>query len=256
MGKDRPLMLYILILFYILRKKILCVKKMSIKKFKGKNVILTGILMVLFFGNLLLSITASSDDKIDISGDTDQRRVNANERTTLRFRQRTQLTFSSNKNLDVNIECDAKNIGDKDFELELESSEDLQLNMTCTEEEKELGLLKGNTYQPRNRERHRFLEGFVVSMECNGTFEAKLKMKATEENRLGTWAYYDESSEEWVPVETTEKNGYLVAETDHFSVWTVLLPEIDYTLLILIGMVLGAIVLVGITIVFIKRKEK
>ena len=54
---------------------------------------------------------------------------------------------------------------------------------------------------------------------------------------VGTWAYYDETSEEWVSVPTSIEDGYLVAETDHFSYWTVLIPESDNNFLFYIGLI-------------------
>ena len=39
------------------------------------------------------------------------------------------------------------------------------MNMTCTEEQAELGLLKGKTYQIRNRNRFQYQEGFCD--ECD-----------------------------------------------------------------------------------------
>ncbi|MEJ2295907.1 MAG: hypothetical protein P8Y23_14215, partial [Candidatus Lokiarchaeota archaeon] len=110
--------------------------------------------------------------------------------------------------------------------------------MTCKEEQKELGLLKGNTYQIRNRNRYQYQEGFVCNIECNGTFtRAQLRIRATNENRVGSWAYYNETTNEWVTVPTTVEGDYLTAEVTHFSYWTILLP--DSTLVIVISVLTG-----------------
>ncbi|MBY9021360.1 MAG: hypothetical protein KGD67_09890, partial [Candidatus Lokiarchaeota archaeon] len=149
-------------------------------------------------------------------------------------------------------------IGDKDFALEIEGTGDLQMNMTCKEEQAELGLLKGNTNQIRNRNRnqYQYQEGFVVSLECNGTFtRARLSIKATNENRMCEWAYYDEATEEWVSVPTTVEDDYLTAEVSHFSTWTVLLP--DYTVLIVgfsIGGGVAALIIIA-TVFYIRRRK-
>ncbi|MHA1585497.1 MAG: hypothetical protein ACTSXK_10245, partial [Promethearchaeota archaeon] len=50
--------------------------------------------------------------------------------------------------------------------------------------------------------------------------KTQLRLKTMEQN--ATWAYYDEQSQEFVAVETTYENGELIANSDHFSVWTVL----------------------------------
>ena len=142
-------------------------------------------------------------------------------------------------------------IGVKYFELEIEADSDLEMNMTCTEEQAELGLLLGNTNQVRNRNRYRYQEGFCISLECNGTnIQARLKIQVTSQNHLGTWAFYNHSTEEWVAVETTIEDGYLVAETNHLSTWTILIPEagVDYTLFIIIGVgvITGAILFAAV----------
>ena len=150
----------------------------------------------------------------------------------------------SSKKVNCSIDCDAKKIGDKDFEIEIESDDELNLTMKCREEQNSIGLQKGNTYTARNRNRYRYQEGFVAEIDSSeDDIEAKLRIEETEENRGGTWAYYDKKNEEWVTVETTSKNGYLECETDHFSIWTVLVPEIDFTLLSIIGAGIGAAVL-------------
>ena len=66
---------------------------------------------------------------------------------------------------------------------------------------------------------------------------------------------YDKDDEEWVPVETTVEDGYLEAETDEFSTWTILIPDTIYTI-ILIGIGIGVAVLIAIVVVVIKKKRK
>jgi len=158
--------------------------------------------------------------------------------TMFRFRARTQLRVNANVNLDMDFDCEALRIGAKDFALEIEGNGDLQMNMTCTEEQVQLGLLMGNTYQIRN-----------------GTFtRARLSIRVTNENRVGQWAYYDEATEEWVSVPTTVEDGYLTAEVSHFSTWTILLP--DYTMLI-VGFTIGGVAaLIVIASVFYIKKRK
>ena len=181
--------------------------------------------------------------------------IEAHNEVMFRFMLQTRLTIISDVDLEVNIDCDASAIGVKDFVLEVNGSGPLLMNMTCTEEQMELGLLNGHTYQVRNRNRYLYQEAFCIQINCNGTCDAKLKIQANNQNRVGQWAYYDEGSEEWVPVPTTIEDGYLVAETDHFSYWTVLIPQPDNTILIIvsIGGILG-IITVASVLIFRKRK--
>ena len=227
-----------------------------------KNIVFYFLIFSMLFSTIVLSnITpvnaASDDEKINIDdGDHTQKQIRAEERVRFRFRERTRITVESSKKVNCSIDCDAKKIGDKDFEIEIESDDELNLTMKCREEQNSIGLQKGNTYTARNRNRYRYEEGFVAEIDSSeDDIEAKLRIEETEENRGGTWAYYDKKNEEWVTVETTSKNGYLECETDHFSIWTVLVPEIDFTLLLIIGAGIGAVVLAGVAILLIKRRK-
>ena len=226
---------------------------------KKTNRILLGIfsLMVLF-SLINISSVAATPTQIEVPAqDTYQTRLQAGELYQFRFRLRTQLAFRFNVNVDANLDCDAMKIGSKDFALEVDSTGDLQMNMTCTREQEELGLMDGYTYQVRNRNM-RYQEGFCVRIQTNATeqyqIQAKLKIKATNQNQLGTWAYYDEASEQWVSVPTAVQDGYLIAQVDHFSYWTILTP--DLTLIIVIGIGVGAGVLVAVLAIYYWRKRR
>jgi len=214
-------------------------------------------LMILFSTITSFNVVAVGDpvDTVEVSGDTTHAHIQANTMTMFRFRARTQLRVNANVNLDIDFDCEALRIGTKDFALEIEGNGDLYMNMTCTEEQKELGLLMGYTYQIRNRNRVQYQEGFVVNLECNGTFtRARLSVRVTNENRVGQWAYYDEATEEWVSVPTTIEDGYLTAEVSHFSTWTILIP--DYTILI-IGLSIGgviALIVIG-SVIYVKKRK-
>jgi hypothetical protein len=223
----------------------------------NKILLSTFFLMMLFSTFVSLNVVAIEppDDTIVVLGDTKQQMVEANIRTMFRFRNRTQLTFQANVNLDLNMDCEALRIGAKDFIVEIDGDHDLQMDMTCTREETQLGLQLGNTYRIRNRNVYRYQEGFVAYMQCNGTFlQARLRIQATNENRVGTWAYYDEATSEWVSVPTVVEDGYLTATVDHFSYWTILIP--DTTLYIIIGVSVAAIAAVVIVAIIYYKKRK
>jgi len=181
--------------------------------------------------------------------------IEANNEVRFRFMAQTCLTFMSNVDLEVNIECDASEIRVKDFIIEVNGSGPLLMNMTCTEEQAELGLMKGYTYRIRNRNRYLYEEGFCTQIKCNGTCDAKLKIQANNRNQNGQWARYNENSEEWELVPTTVEDGYLVAETSEFSYWTVLIPQPDNTVIIIVtvGGILGIIAVISVLILK-KRK--
>ena len=215
--------------------------------------------MLFAVNSTIFSVVADPQPiEVTIPSTQTQRQIQANNRTTFCFQQRTRLTINSSVNLQVRMNCDAMSIGTKYFELDLEADSDLEMNMTCTEEQAELGLTLGNMTQVRNRNRYLFQEGFCISLECNGTFtRARLRIQVTSQNRLGTWAYYNHSTNEWVAVQTMVQDGYLVAETNHFSTWTILIPEagIDYMpfIIIGIGVVAGVAILAAVIYYYKKR---
>ncbi|MFX1573196.1 MAG: hypothetical protein ACFFB0_10640 [Promethearchaeota archaeon] len=222
-----------------------------------KKIVLGVVILSIFISFYSLnSMATNGEAPVDVPGDTIQTRIQAGNRTQLQFRERTRLTFNCNVSIALNVSCEAMKIGTKDFEIEINAENELQMNMTCTEEQIQLGLQKGHTYQVRNRNRFRFEEGFCVSIQCNDSCQAKLKLEANNRNQNAKWAYYDESTEEWVTMPTSLQNGYLVCETNHFSTWTVLIPESeDFTMIyIIVGVIVGLVVIIGIAIYLKKRK--
>ncbi|MFO8019631.1 MAG: hypothetical protein R6U96_13475 [Promethearchaeia archaeon] len=224
---------------------------------KLSKVLFAGLVILSFFMMFGNSFVVAAEDTQDVNGDNVQKNIQANESVQFRFRERTQIRIRTNATMSANIDCDARQIGNKDFEIDVDSEKDLEMNMTAREEQEELGLQKGNSYQMRNRNRYQYQEGFAVNISTNSTdgLNAKLKLEKTEENQNSKWAYYDESEQEWVTVDTTEEDGYLVAETDHFSTWTLLTPEDNTLIYIGIGIGAAAAVILGITYVIMKRRK-
>lgn len=184
--------------------------------------------------------------------------IQAQHENMFQFQQQTSINISTNVNIEGVINCESAKIFNKEFTLEITDADtDLTMNMTCTEEQTELGLLLGNRITARNRNRLRYQEALCINISCNNTqIQAQLKIKATEKNRNGNWAYYDDNEQDWVTVPTTLEDGYLVANTDHLSTWTILLQEQqDFSLYIGIGIVVAAVALIGVVgIMYYKRR--
>lgn len=201
------------------------------------------------------TVLAAEAPSIEVEEDTIETRIQANNRVTFTFRNRTRLTLNSTVDIDLNIECRALQIGVKYFEMEIDADHDLQMNMVCTEEQIQLGLMNGSTFRNRNRNRYLYQEGFCVMIQCNDSCQAKLKIQANHQNHNGKWAYYDENSEEWITVPTTVEDGYLIAETDHFSYWTVLIPTTENNLMIYIGIGVVVGLIVVVTVLILKKRK-
>ncbi|MFX0022892.1 MAG: hypothetical protein ACFE9S_11255 [Candidatus Hermodarchaeota archaeon] len=245
------------------------------------------------------------DQVIEVDGDSIQTQLQTNLRTMFQFREMTRLTVCTNVYMDININCDALRIAEKDFVLELEGENNLQMTMTCTREETQLGLMEGNTYRVRNRNVYRYQEGFCITLDCvcgcqcqnecqcicdcecqcqnecqcicdcecqcqnecqcvcncedNICFtQARLRIRVTNQNRFGNWAYYDGNGKEWVVVPTNIEDGYLTATTDHFSTWTVLVPSNPSNTALIIGSsatIAFIGIIIGISAITIKKRR-
>ena len=147
-------------------------------------------LLLIFSSFLSVNVAAAippTDKQVPVASDHWQANVNANEMTMFAFQFNFRLRFRANVNLIIEGDCETHKLANKDFILELEGDEDLRMNMTCTEEQNELGLMMGNTYQIRNRNRVQYNEAFVCNIECNVTFiKAQLSIRATNQNRDGS----------------------------------------------------------------------
>ena len=225
---------------------------------KYNKIILASVVFLMAFSIVsATNVLAAGDTEVPVNGDHLETQIEANHRVMFTFRERTRLTITANVDVELNVNCDALRIGVKYFEMEMNCTGDCLMNMTCTEEQLELGLQKGYTYQIRERHRYTYREGFCAYIQCNSSCEAKLKIQANNQNKNGNWAYYDEGSEEWVTVPTTVEDGYLVAETDHFSYWTVLVPTTENNVMIYIG--IGIAVIIGLVaaaaVIFLKKRK-
>jgi len=303
------------------------------------NVLLSAftiMLLLSLIGSVSVTAVETPDQIIDIEGDAIQTQLQSNVRTMFRFHERTRLTICANIALELDINCEALKIGDKDVIIDIEGDGDLRMSMACTREETQLGLMNGSLHRMRNRNTYRYLEGVCIAMkttancsceckcdpdctcvcdceckcdpecicpcncdcdcesecscvcdcqckcdpicsckcdcqckcnpECNcdsecpynGTFlKARLRVRETNQNRLGQWAYYDNENEEWMTVPTINHDGYLTAETNFLATWTLLVPE--ETTIAIAGTVaiasVGAIGILAISVFYLKKRH-
>ena len=277
---------------------------------KNVNKIMLSLLTVVMLFSLIGAVNVmgveSPDQTIDVQGDTIQLQLQSNLRTMLCFRETTRITICANTGIDLDVNCEALRIGEKDVIIEIVGDNDHKMTMTCTREEAQLGLMNGSLHRVRNRNMYRYLEGFCISMACsancncpcdcecqcnpectcpcdcecqcdpectcpcececkcdsecpyNGNFlEARLRIRATNQNRLGQWAYHDNEKNEWVTVSTTIEDGYLTTETTILSTWTLLIPvaassAIEGTFIIAVSSIIGLIAILGF---YLKRRH-
>lgn len=211
-----------------------------------------GILIISVFVIGLAGFAAAAGSQqqgpIQVNGDKYQNETQAMTQYTYQFRQRTQIRFNSSVGVNLNIDCDAMNIGEKTFSLEIKAANgNMTLNMTCRQNETQLGIQAGQAI--RNQNRARLMNQFTVRLQANSTCNATLGLSMTEQEAVrAEWAYYNESTDEWVPVDSEYVDGMLVADTTHFSVWTVVTADdaqsIDFgfTAFIIFGLIGASLV--------------
>ncbi len=144
------------------------------------KVLLSAFTLLIVFSLMSSSnVTAveTPDQTIDVQGDTIQTQLQINVRTMFCFRERTRLTICANIGLELDINCEALIIGEKDVIIEVEGDSDLKMTMTCTREEAQLGLMNGSLNRARNRNSYRYLEGFCIVMECTPNYNSECKCK-------------------------------------------------------------------------------
>ena len=296
----------------------------------------TMLIVLSLIGSFNVRAVETPDQTIKVQDDAIQTQLQSNVRTMFCFRENTRLTVCANIGLELDINCEALRIGDKDVIIEVEGDDDLRMTMTCTREEAQLGLMKGSLHRVRNRNMYRYLEGFCLALkgtancnceckcdpecaclcyceckcdpectcpcecECNCESEcscvcdcqckcesvcncecncqckcdpeckcssecpyneaflkARLRIRETNQNRLSQWAYYDNENEEWVTVPTINQDGYLTAETNVLSTWTLLVPEESTSAIVgtVVIASVSAIGLLAISVFYLKKRH-
>lgn len=210
------------------------------------------IISIFFVGMSSFAAGVESGDT-PIAGDNAQAQIQAQVQKSYRFRARTRMRINSSVDVDVKMDVDAMKVGDQTFDIQITSADGpVELNMTCEENEAELGIQSRKNI--RNRNRNRIRENFAIKLQSNISVNAKLGLEMSEsEGKRSEWAYYDESTEEWVPVDSKYKNGMVTAETDHFSIWTVTTSEATIPFSLVGVMIFG---LISVAAVFLYSKKK
>jgi len=134
------------------------------------------VLIVLFLiGSINVKAVEPPAQTIEVEDDAIQTQLQNNVRTMFCFRERTRLTVWANIGLELDINCEALRIGDKDVIIEVEGDGDLRMTMTCTREETQLGLMSGSLHRLRNRNTYRYLEGFCIALKSTANCNCKCK---------------------------------------------------------------------------------
>ncbi|MBN2154626.1 MAG: hypothetical protein JW776_01095 [Candidatus Lokiarchaeota archaeon] len=212
-----------------------------------------GIFLIGAVATLSASMVAAQGD-VEVGQNTYQIKQQAGEEYTYRFRMRTRLRINSSAPVDLNMDVDALNIGEHTFSIRvLNATQEIEMNMTCKQNTYELGIQNGSTF--RYQERNQVRSGFAIQIQTNMTVKARIGFEMTQgEARRANWAYFDEGTEEWVAVESSYEDGELVAETEHFSVWTIAESNIiSAGIWAVIGV--GIVAVTALAVILIRKKK-
>jgi hypothetical protein len=97
---------------------------------------------------------------------------------------------------------------------------------------------------------------------CDGSsnqafIKARLRIKVTNQNRLGKWAYYDHTQNEWLTLPTTIEEGYLTTETTELSSFTIFVPqETNENPTLGITISVASISMLAVIVIIFARKRK
>jgi hypothetical protein len=194
----------------------------------------------------------------NVTGHHQNGKLGANQTHQYKFKNNFQFQFQSNSSVDMNLSCDTESLGANEFDMKFNGSSNIGMQIKCNSSSSSLGLNNGTQVRVRNRHGYQNKNQLTLNVSHNSTgpIQAQLMVKTAEKN--ATWAYYNGTTKEWIPVASQLQNGELTANTNHFSVWTVLVGEtatepdtessIDGYSLFIIPL------LMGIGILFKKRK--
>ncbi|MBY8980004.1 MAG: hypothetical protein KGD72_06420, partial [Candidatus Lokiarchaeota archaeon] len=135
----------------------------------------TLLLVLTLIGSINVTAVETPDQTIEVQGNAIQTQLQSNVRTKFFFQERTSITVCANIGLELDINCEALNIGDKDVIIEVEGDNNLRLTMTCTQEKAQFGLTKGSLHSMRNRNTYRYLGEICIAMEGTANRDCQCK---------------------------------------------------------------------------------
>jgi len=161
----------------------------------------------------------------NVGGNRYQGSIAGNETNQFRFQNNFQFQLRTNQSAQIDCDVDTANVQNRNFTMSLNTTQQIRLEMQIRASNNDLNATDGAQVRAQNQARFRFQERFMVNMSVNCTEGLHARLEITTQSEECTWAYYDEESEEFVPVDSEYEDGILSTETDHFSIWIVLTPE-------------------------------
>ena len=223
-----------------------------------KKTAILAFMTVLLVSMGLSSVAASTlpgPNPIPVDADKKMDTVAGNATNQYTFRNRFQMQIRVNQSTVVDIDCEDDGLADREFEMDLNTTCPVRAEMTIRTENSEIGLTNGNSVQNRNQNQYRYREQFMINVSLNASCGVQARLAINSEDSNATWAYYDEDTEEFVPVGSSYQDGMVVAYTNHFSTWTLLTYEEDAVIPGYSYLAFPAILALAGMVVLIKKKR-
>jgi hypothetical protein len=203
---------------------------------KAKKIFAISVLSIFLIGiiSYIGGVSAAGGQQgqpTDVSGQKQGGAINAGEAKSYKFQNGFQFQLQVNASMNFDVECDEA-VGAKGFNLQLNTSNaanDTALKVQIQANNSAMGLTNGSQIQARNQNRYRYQNMMMMNLTYNGTGPIQAKLEANCSTKDDTWAFYNETSNQWEIVPSEYKDGVLTADTDHFSLWTILTPEASTT---------------------------
>lgn len=218
---------------------------------KFVSFLVLGMVMFGVIATFSATFTVAQGD-VEINSNMLATQLQAGEEATYRFRERTRIRINSSAPVDVNVDCDAMNVGEYMFAIQLQNAlQNIELSMTCRQDGQSLGAA-GAQVQAKNQFQVR--NGFAMQIQTNYTVQARIGLEMTRGEAIrASWAYYEDTTDEWVPVQSSYRDGMLVADVDHFSIWTIVEGSTTW---IWVSVGVGGAAVLAIAAILIFRKKR
>lgn len=218
---------------------------------RKKSILLIVFLIMFSFISSVYALPQNVPDKVN------QYNQSAGEESRFLFRNRTRMNLYGNVSMNLSIECDADNVGNKEFNFSYYGENAVKLNISINasnnafREQERIRTRNGSLYQFRHR--------IVVNISRNTTEIMKTTIRVNISESNCTWVYYNETDGKYEIIESWYENGYLSANITHFSTYAVIGGIIEDTSepkWWIIYIAIGTIAIVTLYIVFDKMKQK
>jgi len=155
------------------------------------KVVLLSIVGFLLMGSYLTLATAQ-EPPVDtpVNQNQYQGSIAGNETNQFTFRNRFKFQLRTNASMNLEMDVDVDGVGDREFQLEVNTRENAELTIRINASDESIGLEEGKQVQARNQNRYQYREQFRVNLTCNETVQAKLSLKTGDSE--AQWAYYEE----------------------------------------------------------------